>query len=249
MREWIYGRNSVYETLLAQRRHFFRLQVAQGVQVKGRLEAILQIAKQRNLPVESVSRQSLDRLADGHQGVALETSGYPYTALVDILELAAVRDEPPFILILDALQDPQNLGALLRTAEITGVHGVLMPLARTVTITPAVVNASAGASEHLLVAQANLAQSIAQLKEADIWVVGLEEGSDAKLPNEMRLDGRLAMVVGSEGQGMRDLVRGSCDILMRLPMRGKIESLNAAIAGSVGLYLAWQARHYSGHKG
>jgi 23S rRNA (guanosine2251-2'-O)-methyltransferase len=125
----------------------------------------------------------------------------------------------------------------------------LLPLARTATITPAVVNASAGASEHLLVAQANLAQSITQLKEADIWVVGLDSGAEAQPLNEVRLDGRLAIVVGSEGQGMRGLVRDSCDILLRLPMRGKIESLNAAIAGSVGLYFAWQARSFSGQRG
>lgn len=248
MREWIYGRNSVYETLQAQRREIFRLQIAQGVQLKGKLETILQIARQRKVSVESVSRQVLDRMADGHQGVALEVSGYPYSSLLDILDLAASQNEDPFILILDTLQDPQNLGALLRTAEITGVHGIVLPLARTATVTPAVVNASAGASEHLLIAQANLAQSIAQLKQADIWVVGLDGGAESRLPKEVRLDGRLAMVVGSEGQGMRDLVRDSCDILLRLPMRGKIESLNAAIAGSVGLYLAWQARSYSGQK-
>lgn len=249
MREWIYGRNAVYETLQAQRRQFFRLQIAQGVQLKGKLETILQIARQRKINVENVSRQALDRLADGHQGIGLEVSGYPYSTLPDILDFAAIQNEAPFILILDALQDPQNLGSLLRTAEITGVHGVLLPLARTATVTPAVVNASAGASEHLLIAQANLAQSIAQLKQADIWVVGLDGGPDARPPTDVRLNGRLAMVVGSEGQGMRDLVRDSCDILMRLPMRGKIESLNAAIAGSVGLYLAWQARSYSGYMG
>lgn len=248
MREWIYGRNSVYEALQAQRRQSFRLHVAQGVQIKGKLETILQIARHRKIPIESVPRQALDRLAEGHQGIALEVSGYPYSTLLDILDLAATQNEAPFILILDTLQDPQNLGALLRTAEITGVHGVLLPLARTATITPAVVNASAGASEHILVAQANLAQSIVQLKEADIWVVGMDCGPEAKPPSEVRLDGGLALVVGSEGQGMRGLVRNSCDILMCLPMRGKIESLNAAIAGSIGLYLAWQARNYSGQR-
>jgi len=248
MREWIYGRNAVYEALQARRRQGFRLRIAQGVQVKGKLETILEIARQRKIAVESVARQALDRLSDGHQGIAFEASGYPYSTLADILDRAGEQNEAPFILILDTLQDPQNLGALLRTAEITGVHGVILPLARTATITPAVVNASAGASEHLLVAQANLAQSIAQLKETDIWVVGLDEVPEAKPLNEVRLDGRLAIVVGGEGQGMRDLVSNSCDVLLRLPMRGKIESFNAAIAGSVGLYLAWQARNFSGQK-
>ncbi len=125
-----------------------------------------------------------------------------------------------------------------------GVHGVLLPYRRTATVTPAVVSASSGASEHLLIAQTNLAQAIGTLKQADIWVIGLD-GSDSAQPlQQVRLDGPMALVVGNEGDGMRSLVRDSCDILMRLPMRGQIESLNAAVAGSIALYLAWQARDY-----
>jgi 23S rRNA (guanosine2251-2'-O)-methyltransferase len=122
------------------------------------------------------------------------------------------------------------------------VHGVLLPLRHTVAVTPAVVNASSGASEHLLVAQANLAQAIAALKSAGLWVIGLESGSEALHPEKVRLDGPLALVVGNEGEGMRPLVRKSCDQLLCLPMRGRIESLNAAVAGSIALYLAWEAR-------
>ena len=129
------------------------------------------------------------------------------------------------MLILDALQDPQNLGTLLRTAEVVGVHGVLLPLRHTVTVTPAVVSASSGASEHLLVAQMNLAQAIRELKEAGVWVIGLEGSPSAERVDRVRLDGAIALVVGSEGQGMRLLVRDSCDVLMRLPMRGQVESL------------------------
>jgi len=242
MKEWIYGRNAVYETLRAGRRQPFRLWVAQGSQVKGRLQQAIEMCAKRKAPVEQVPRQRLDAISDSHQGVALECSGYPYTAPQDILELAEQRGEAPFVLILDTLQDPQNLGTLLRTAEIVGVHGVLLPLKHTVTITPAVVNASSGASEHLLVTQVNLAQAIASLKDAGLWLVGLEADSQALLPNQVRLDGPLALVVGGESQGMRPLVRASCDILLRLPMRGKVESLNAAVAGSVALYLALNAR-------
>jgi 23S rRNA (guanosine2251-2'-O)-methyltransferase len=242
MKEWIYGRNAVYETLRAGRRQPFRLLVAQGAQTKGRLLQIIEICSKRKTPVEQAPRQRLDAITDGHQGVALECSGYSYTALQDILELAEQRHEAPFVLILDTLQDPQNLGTLLRTAEIVGVHGVLLPLKHTVTVTPAVVNASSGASEHLLVAQVNLAQAIASLKEAGLWLVGLDASPQALLPNQVRLDGPLALVVGGEGQGMRPLVRASCDTLMRLPMRGKVESLNAAVAGSVALYLAINVR-------
>jgi 23S rRNA (guanosine2251-2'-O)-methyltransferase len=242
MREIIYGRNPVYETLRARRRDVFRLQVAEGVQDRGRLTEILDLAAQRKIPVERVPRQRLDKISDSHQGVALEVSGYPYMGLDDILDKARQRSESLFVLILDTLQNPQNLGTLIRTAESVGVHGVLIPTHRAAEITPAVVSASAGATEHMLVAQANLAQAIVELKAADAWVVGLDEGSESKSPSEVRLDGALVVVVGSEGEGIRPLVKSKCDFLMRLPMEGQIESLNAAVAGSVALYLAYLAR-------
>ena len=172
----------------------------------------------------------------------LEASEYPYSALADVLALAARRGEAPFVLILDVLQDPQNLGTLLRTAEAVGIHGVLLPFRHTATVTPAVVNSSSGATEHLLIVQVNLAQAIQQLKEENIWVIGLDAGPEAQPLDQVSLDGPLALVIGGEGSGMRALVRKSCDGLMRLPMRGKVESLNAAVAGSVALYFAWQRR-------
>jgi 23S rRNA (guanosine2251-2'-O)-methyltransferase len=175
--------------------------------------------------------------------VALEASGYPYADLTEIFEVAEERAEPLFVLLLDSLNDPQNFGTLLRTAEVVGVHGVVIPLARTVGVTPAVVNASSGASEHLLVAQANLHQAIDALKESGAWVIGLEGSEQAESPDKVRLDGAIGLVVGSEGEGMRPLTVKSCDILMKLPMKGQIESLNAAVAGSVALYLAYLARN------
>ena len=238
MPEWITGRNPVYETLRAGRRKIFGLQTAKGVQQKGRIIEILTLAEKQNISVTQVTRTNLDRISSGHQGVALSVGEYPYSSLVDMLELAEDRRQPPFLLILDTLQDPQNLGALLRTAEAVGVHGVLLPLRHTVKVTPAVVNASSGASEHLLIEQTNLAQAIAILKENDVWVIGLDGSNDAKPPEDVRLDGAVALVVGGEGGGMRRLVRDSCDTLLRLPMQGKVESLNAAVAGSVALYLA-----------
>lgn len=245
MREWLSGRNPIYEALRANRRQFFRLLLAEGGQVKGRLAEILQLCRQKKIPVERVARARLDDLAQGHQGVVLEASGYPYATLYDILAVAAERHEPAFILILDILQDPQNLGALLRTAESVGIHGVLLPLRHTVTVTPAVVHASSGASEHLLIAQVNLAQAMADLKAAGVWIVGLDSHPSARPPAQVPLDGPLALVVGSEGEGMRPLVRASCDWLLRLPMRGQIASLNAAVAGSIALYLAWQQRGFT----
>jgi 23S rRNA (guanosine2251-2'-O)-methyltransferase len=242
VKEWIVGRNPVYETLRARRRHVFQLLLADGIQKQERIDIILSLAKKNKLPIETVPRPRLDSLGEHHQGIALEVSGYSYANLEDIFLLAASRQEPLFILILDIVQNPQNLGTLLRTAEAVGVHGVLMPLRRTAEITPAVVASSSGACEHLLIAQSNLAQSINRLKENNVWVVGLEGSPEARLPQEIRLDGPLALVVGNEGEGMRLLVRKSCDMLMRLPMHGKIESLNAAVAGSIALYLALQAR-------
>jgi 23S rRNA (guanosine2251-2'-O)-methyltransferase len=246
MHEWISGRNPVYETLRAGRRHAFRLLVAEGAQDKGRLDEILHLCKDRKIPAERVPRQRLEAFGSGNQGVALEVSDYLYSDMRDVLEVARRRGEAPFVLILDALQDPQNLGTLLRSAESVGVHGVLLPLRQAVTVTPAVVQASSGACEHLNIAQVNLAQAIAKLKEAGIWVIGLEDGPEAEPVENARLDGPIAMVVGNEGQGMRSLVRDSCDLLIRLPMRGKVASLNAAVAGSMALYMVWQARGYAG---
>jgi 23S rRNA (guanosine2251-2'-O)-methyltransferase len=245
MRETIYGRNPVLETLRARRREAFRLQVAEGAQERGRLAEILELAAQRRIPLERVPRPHLDRLGEGHQGVALEVSRYPYTGVEDILERAGRSGEALFVLLLDSLQNPQNLGTLLRTAEAVGVHGVLIPTHRAAEITPAVVSASAGASEHMLVAQTNLAQAIDALKEAGAWVVGLDEDPASKSPSELRLEGPLAVVVGNEGEGLRPLVRSKCDFLLRLPMQGRVQSLNAAVAGSVALYLAYLSRRKS----
>ena len=242
MKEWLYGRNAVYETMRARRRQFFRLWLAQGAEEKGHMGDIIRMAAAVKLPIERVLRSKLDTLGNGHQGVALEASSYLYSALPDVLALAARKGEAPFLLILDVLQDPQNLGTLLRTAEAVGIHGVLLPFRHAATVTPAVVNSSSGATEHLLIVQVNLAQAIQYLKEENIWVIGLDAGTEAQPLNKVRLDGPLALVIGGEGSGMRALVRKSCDGLLRLPMQGRVESLNAAVAGSVALYFAWQRR-------
>ncbi len=242
MKEWIVGRNPVHEALRAKRRQPFRLWIASGVEEKGKVIDILRLANERKVPVNKVLRGQVDNLGENPQGIALEVSEYPYTALDDILECALQRAEPLFILVLDQIQNPQNLGSLLRTSEAVGIHGVLIPLARTVGITPAVVSSSAGASEHLLVAPVNLAQALQTLKEAGVWVVGLENSSAARDLSEVPLSGPIAIVVGSEGEGIRSLVRSNCDFLLKLPMQGKVESLNAAVAGSIVLFLTRQAR-------
>lgn len=242
MKEWIIGRNPVYEVLRARRRHVFRLLLAKNIERTGHINDILQIAKERKLQVEMVERQQLDSVGSNHQGIALQTSQYQQAAVQDIMKRAEARGEVPLILALDSVKDPQNLGTLLRTAEAVGVHGVLLPLKRTASVTPAVVSASSGAAEHLLVAQVNLAQALEGFKEEGVWVVGLEGGAGSQPIDKVRLDGPLAVVVGSESSGMRALTRKVCDHLVRLPMHGLVDSLNAAVAGSVVLYMALQAR-------
>jgi 23S rRNA (guanosine2251-2'-O)-methyltransferase len=246
MKEIIYSRNAVYETLRAKRRDIFRIQVAEGAQEKGRLAEINKRANEQGIRVERVPRARLDKIHEHHQGVVAEVSGYPYDDVSDILDSAHAKDEPPFLLLLDSLNDPQNFGSLLRTAEAVGVHGVIIPLAHTVEVTPAVVNASSGASEHLRVARSNLAQAIDAIKEENVWVVGLDQGGEPIGEKTQRhLRGSLGLVVGSEGEGIRQLTRTKCDMILQLPMRGQIESLNAAVAGSVALYLAFMARNHS----
>lgn len=240
MKEYVYSRNAVHEALLAKRRQVFSIEIAEGAQEKGTLAEIVKLAGQQKIKINRVPRGKLDKVHQNHQGVMAEVSGYPYSDLVDILD--SIKGEPPFILILDSLQDPQNFGTLIRTAEALGVHGIVIPLARSVDMTPAVVNASSGASEHMLIAQANLSQTIDALKENDIWVVGLDQAGAEIEAGSRHLKGALALVVGSEGEGLHDLVRKKCDIVLKLPMKGKIESLNAAVAGSVALYLAYLNR-------
>ena len=240
MKELIYSRNAVYEVLRAGRRQIFSIEIADGVQDKGKIEDILKLAQQQKVKVSRVPRPKLDKVHQNNQGIVAEVSGYPYSDVVDILDSA--KGELPFLLMLDSLQDPQNFGTLIRTAEALGVHGIVIPLARSVDVTPAVVNASSGASEHMLIAQANLSQTIDALKDNDIWVVGLDQAGAEVEAGSRHLKGALALVVGSEGEGLHDLVRKKCDIVLKLPMKGQIESLNAAVAGSVALYLAYLSR-------
>ena len=244
MREQIYGRNAVHEVLRANRRQVYKLLVAEGVQEKGTLADALALAARRNLPVQRVPRARLDHITDAHQGIAVEAGAYPYVNPEDILALAEERNEPPLILILDILQNPQNLGTLLRTAEAMGVHGAILPQRRGVEVTLAVVNASSGASEHLSIARVvNIVRTLEELKEREVWIAGLEYKDEKSIDFwSADLRGALALVIGNESEGMRRLVRQTCDYLLRIPMRGHIESLNASIAGSIVLYEVFRQR-------
>ena len=249
MREMLSGRQPVRETLRARRRQAFKLLLARGVQLTGVVGEILAMARQAHVPVQEVDRQELDKLGSElhHQGIAAEVSGYPYVDLVALLDTARQAGEQPFLLLLDHVLDPQNLGSLLRTAEAAGVHGVVIPVRRATEVTPAAVRASAGAAEHLRVAQvANLVQAMAWLKARGVWLAGLEALPEAQLYTQADLRGALGLVVGSESQGLARLVRERCDWLIRLPMHGQVGSLNAAVAGSIAVYEVRRQRMRSG---
>ena len=238
----ILGRNAVLEVLLAGRRKVWRVLVGENVRATEVVARILSLADQRGVKVERVEHEVLQGEDGKSYGVAAEAESYPYAALADISIAAEARGEAPLILLLDELQDPQNVGTLLRTAEAAGVHGVVLPYRRAVGITPAVVRASSGACEHLLIAAENLAEAIARLREDGVLVVGLDSSAEAAPIEEIDLAGPLGLVIGSEGSGLRRLVRERCDVIAGLPLRGRVGSLNAAVAGSIALYLSWARR-------
>lgn len=246
MREILYGRNASRECLRARRRHVHKVLLADTVEPAAIIDEIVNLAGQSKIPVQKIPRKTLDNLAKGHQGVALETGRYPMVAVEDILGRAKKLGEPPFIVALDHLEDPHNVGAILRTAESVGVHGVIIPKQRSASVTPAVVNASAGAAEHIWVAEvSNLVQALEKLKQANVWVAGVEDTPAASLYSQADLTGAIALVIGSEGKGMSRLVKETCDFLIKLPMRGQIESLNASVAAGLVLYEVWRARGFN----
>lgn len=249
MAEFLYGRWPVLEALRANRRRFEQLLIAEGVEEKGIIQDIMDTATRRGVAIRRVPRRIIDDLAreGNHQSVVLRAGSYPYVDLDDIMAQPAQRKEKPFFLVLDLLKDPQNVGVLLRIADAVGIQGIILQERRGVGITPSVVAASSGAAEHLLITQVNnLVNTMKKLKESEIWLVGLDIGVDTQPIDQVSLNMNLALVLGSEGDGMRRLVRETCDILVTLPMRGSVESLNVATAGSIALYSAWQARGWQG---
>jgi 23S rRNA (guanosine2251-2'-O)-methyltransferase len=249
MPEFLYGHWAVMETLRANRRKLEQLLLTENIEEKGLVGDIVKLANERGVKVQRVPRRIIDDLAEGanHQNTLLRVGGYPYKEIQDVLDVATQRGEKPFILLLDLLKDPQNVGVLLRVADAVGIHGVIIQERRSVSVTPSVVNASSGAVEHLNVVQVtNLVNSMKELKEHDVWMVGLEVGPEIPTIDKTDLNMGIGLVLGSEGEGMRRLVRDTCDLLLTLPMRGNVASLNVATVGSVALYAAWQARGWSG---
>ncbi|MDF2558197.1 MAG: rlmB [Bacillales bacterium] len=238
----IMGRNSVLETLRTDR-DIHKIWIQEGIN-KGQISSILNLANERKIVVQNVAKQRLDQMVQGnHQGIVAQVTAYQYAEVDDILAKAAGRNETPFLLILDELEDPHNLGSILRTSDAIGVHGVIIPKRRSVGLTTTVAKSSTGAIEHVPVARVtNLAQTIDQLKKQGLWIAGTDA---AKSQDYRKLDGTLplAIVIGSEGKGMSRIVKEKCDFLIHLPMVGHVTSLNASVAASLLMYEVYRQRN------
>ncbi len=234
--ECVAGRNSVMEALKSGRA-INKLLIAKG-EKQGSIRDIIGLAREKGLIVQEVDAAKLDQLSEGvrHQGVVAMVPPVEYAEMEDILEKAADSGEAPFIVLLDELEDPHNVGAILRTADAAGVHGVLMPKRRSCPLSGTVAKTSAGAVEYVPVARiGNIPQTLKELKKAGMWVVGADMDGD-KNYYEADLTGPIVVVIGSEGKGMGRLVKEHCDFVVRIPMLGKINSLNASVACSLLLY-------------
>ena len=229
----IVGRNPVTEALKSGR-EVEKLMVSSE---EGSMKKILALAKERGIPVMKVEKTAIDRITEGraHQGVCAYVSAYAYAELEDIFSLAEKRGEDPFIIILDNLEDPHNLGAIIRTAECAGAHGIIIPKRRACGLTEVVAKASAGAIEYMpCVKVTNIARTIDELKERGVWTAACDMGGQEYYKADLK--GKLAVVIGSEGFGISRLVKEKCDFVVSMPMVGKITSLNASNAAAVIIY-------------
>ena len=237
--EWIYGRNPVEEVLAAGRRTCSEVILPPASPDEDdQIRRIRDEAQSRRRVIRARERDQLDRLTrfGHHQGCAIKTTGYPYVGFEEIVAGAAA-DENALVVVLDHLEDPQNVGSILRTACAVGATGVIVPEDRACGITPAAVRASAGGAEHLKVAHVvNQPRAMADLKDAGLWFTGLDWGADAKPYTKIDFKGRVGLVIGAEGAGISRLVRETCDFIGVLPMPGGFESLNAGVAAGVALY-------------
>ena len=239
--DMVAGRNAVMEALKGSR-SVNKLMIANG-STEGSIKEIIAVAKEKGVNIQYWDRSKLDSIARGirHQGVLAQVAPVQYAELEDILQVAKDRNEPPFIVLLDELEDPHNLGAILRTADAAGVHGVLIPKHRSCPLSATVAKTSAGAVEHVPVARVgNLVQTIKKLKQEGLWVAAAD--MDGKDYYDTDLTGPLLLIIGSEGQGVGRLVKEQCDFVVRIPMVGKINSLNASVAGSILMYEAMKQR-------
>ena len=237
MGDFLYGIHPVFEALVAGRREFKTLYVSKSRKVKA-VQALLEQARAGHIPIQYEDPGFFKaRLGDSvHQGIAAHVGEFPLADESTILKKAGTESALPLILALDGIVDPQNLGSLVRTALAMGVHGIILPKARTAPLSPAVSKSSAGAMEHMLFARvSNLVAALQRLKKAGLWVVGAHAGSGQPL-YEADLNVGLVLVIGGEGKGIRPLVRKTCDYLVSIPQKTQLDSLNAAVAGAIVMY-------------
>ena len=245
----VYGRWPVLEALRAG--HVERVFVAREAHAAPVLREIHEAARLAGVPVQAVPRTELDRLLANrnHQGVAATYRQHPYATLDEIAAIAAAAPEPGLVLALDGVQDPGNVGSLLRSADAAGVHGVVLPRHRAAGVTPAVVRASAGAAEHLAIAQeTNLTRTLQWFKREGYWAIGLDQDAAVRY-DQLDADRPLVIVVGGEGKGLTRLVRETCDQAVRVPLRGHVSALNAAVAGAIVLFEVRRQRDAAANKG
>ncbi len=234
MSEIIIGRNAVLEALKSNR-EIEKITLAKGAE--GSVRQIAAKARDKRIPLYYSDKSRMDKMASGgaHQGVIAVISDYRYCSVEDILKRAADRGEDPFIIILDGLEDPHNLGAIMRTAECAGAHGIIIPKRRSVSVTETVAKTSAGAVEYMLCAKvANIASEIDRLKKKGIWIGACDMGDHIYYDRD--LTGPIGLVIGAEGDGISRLVREKCDFVVSIPMKGSINSLNASNAASILMY-------------
>lgn len=232
----IEGRNAVIEALRADRT-IEQILVSSG-DVTGSINVVLGLAKEKKIVVKQVDRRKLDQMSEtgAHQGVIAQVTPYKYFDVEDILEYARQKEEDPFIIILDEIEDPHNFGSIIRTAETCGAHGIIIPKRRNVGVTPTVYKSSAGAVEHIKISKVtNLNNTIDKLKDNGIWVYGADMSGESYC-SDVNFNGPLALIIGSEGKGILKLTKEKCDVLVRIPMVGKISSLNASVAGGILMY-------------
>jgi len=238
----IEGRNPVLEALKAGR-EIDKILVAKGSE-KGSIQKIIGIAKEKKIPIQYVERQKIDQLSEthAHQGVMAFVAAYSYTEFEEILQRTEQKEGAPFLLLLDGITDPHNLGSILRTADAAGVDGVVIPKRNAVGLTATVAKTSAGAVEYVPVAKvSNLSQAIDKLKRNGFWIIGADMDGEKDYYHE-ELTGKIALLIGSEGAGIGRLLKEKCDFLVRIPMKGKVSSLNASVAASILMYEAVRQR-------
>lgn len=236
------GRNSVFE-LLESGRDINKIYVTKG-EKHGSINKIIAMAQQKKVVIVEMDRNKMNQMAQtpSHQGIIAIVPPFDYCEVEDILELAKERKEDPFIVILDEIEDPHNLGSIIRTAETAGVHGIIIPKRRAATVNSIVSKSSAGAVEHMKIARVgNLTETIEKLKKQNIWVCGTDMDTNTYYYNQ-DLTGPLAIVIGSEGFGMNRLVKKNCDFLVKIPMKGKVTSLNASVSAGIVIYEAVKQR-------